>query len=80
MNCINTWEEFAVVIAEVGPIVPVWTAARLHHVSDQALRDRISRGTLKTWSVDGAIYVSLLASRRKAPLATGQVVNPAYAG
>lgn len=78
MQTITTWEEFAVVISREGPIVPVWTASRLHHVSDQALRDRIARGTLRTWSVDGAVYVSLLESRRKSPLATGQVVTLAH--
>lgn len=80
MRNVDTWEGLAVLCAEVGPVVPVSIAARLHGVSDQALRDRIARGTLASWLVDGAVYVSLLQARRKSsPLSPGQVVKPAYA-
>jgi len=76
---VQTWEELAVIVATEGPIVPVWTAARLHGVSDQALRDRIVRGTLRKWLVSVAVYVSLLeVCRRSRPLSPGQVVNSAY--
>jgi len=72
----ETWEALAALVAQVGPVVPVWTAARLGGPSQQALRDRISRGTLRTWSVDGCIYVALLESLRKeVPLSTGQVAE-----
>lgn len=76
MQLLETWEEFAVAVAAYGPLVPVSTAARFHGLSDQALRDRIARGTLRTWGVNGALYVSLLSARRGGcPLLTGQVAN-----
>jgi len=77
---VETWEQLAVIVATEGPIVPVWTAARLHRVSDQAIRDRIARGTLRKWLVSGAVYVSLVeVCRRQRPLSPGQVAKASYA-
>jgi len=60
MRRIDTWEALAVLVAEVGPVVPVSVAARWRRVSPQSVRERIRRGTVPAYLVDGAVYVALV--------------------
>ena len=61
---IHTVEQFVEVTKEVG-LVPLSFGAVLAGVSDRALRDRLERGTLRSWVVNGGVFVSVVECRRR---------------
>ncbi len=62
---IQTAEQFAEVVREVGGLIPVPHGAFLAGVSDRALRLRLERGTMRGWAVNGGVFVSVLDCERR---------------
>ena len=62
---IETAADFMRVSVEVRGLVPVSFGAFLLGVSDTALRDRLRRGSLRSWSVGGGLFVSVVELSRR---------------